>query len=93
MNMSSLVESVSVLAFGFGPWELAIVAGIVLLIFGNRLPSAAKSLGMSFSAFKKGVKEGENDLDQSPPSRSVGSSSPPEKFESQSTPEKVETQS
>ena len=88
MNVSSFVESVSTLAFfGGGPWELAILAGIVLLVFGNRLPGAAKSLGMSFSAFKKGIKEGESDLDdhnQSPPSQSVKSQSPPEKVESQS---------
>ena len=35
-----------------------IIGGIVLLLFGSRLPSAAKSLGQSFSAFKKGIKEG-----------------------------------
>ncbi len=45
-----------------GPVELAILAGIVLLLFGNRLPGAAKSLGQSFSAFKKGIKEGEDEL-------------------------------
>lgn len=88
MNVSSLVESVPTLAFfGGGPWELAILAGIVLLFFGNRLPGAAKSLGMSFSAFKKGIKDGEDDLDdddQSPPMQPVESQAPPEKVESQS---------
>ena len=44
-----------------GPWELIIIGGIVLLLFGSRLPSAAKSLGQSFSAFKKGIKEGADD--------------------------------
>ena len=44
--------------FTGGPWELIIIGGIVLLLFGSRLPSAAKSLGQSFSAFKKGIKEG-----------------------------------
>jgi sec-independent protein translocase protein TatA len=53
--------SVNTLAFGFGPMELTVVAGIVLVLFGNRLPSAAKSLGQSFSAFKKGIKEGAED--------------------------------
>ncbi len=56
--------SVNTLAFGFGPMELSIVAGIVLLLFGNRLPGAAKSLGQSFSAFKKGIKEGSEDEDE-----------------------------
>ena len=46
-----------------GIWELAIIAVIVLVLFGNRLPGAAKSLGQSFSAFKKGIKEGSEDED------------------------------
>jgi len=41
--------------------ELTIIAVIVLVLFGNRLPGAAKSLGQSFSSFKKGIKEGEED--------------------------------
>ena len=41
-----------------GPWEWIIIALVVLLLFGNRLPGAAKSLGQSFMAFKKGIKEG-----------------------------------
>ena len=50
------------LAIGFGgPWELAVIAIIVLVLFGNRLPGAAKSLGQSFSAFKKGIKDGAED--------------------------------
>ncbi len=47
--------------FGFGPGELAIAAVIIVLLFGNRLPGAAKSLGQSFTAFKKGIKEGSDD--------------------------------
>ncbi len=54
--------SVNTLAFGFGgPMELTVIAVIVLVLFGNRLPGAAKSLGQSFSAFKKGIKEGQED--------------------------------
>ncbi|MEZ6132356.1 MAG: twin-arginine translocase TatA/TatE family subunit [Planctomycetaceae bacterium] len=49
--------------FGLGGFELAIIAGIVVLLFGNRLPGAARSLGQSFSAFKKGIKEGSEDDD------------------------------
>jgi sec-independent protein translocase protein TatA len=43
--------------FGFpiGPMELMIIAGIVLLLFGNRLPSVMRSLGRGVIEFKKGV--------------------------------------
>lgn len=47
--------------FSGGPWEIIIIALVVLLLFGSRLPGAAKSLGQSFVAFKKGIKEGAED--------------------------------
>jgi len=40
-----------------GPWQLLIVAAIVLLLFGSRLPSAMRSLGRSVVEFKKGIKD------------------------------------
>lgn len=40
-----------------GPLQILIVLVIVLLLFGNRLPSLARSLGQSLVEFKKGVKE------------------------------------
>ena len=46
-----------------GPLELCIIAGIVLLLFGNRLPGAMRSMGRSITEFKTGMKEGENELD------------------------------
>ena len=70
--ISSFVHDLTpVLAVGFfGGWELLIVGGIALLLFGSRLPGAAKSLGQSFSAFKKGLKDAEdsdNDFGRLPP--------------------------
>lgn len=47
--------------FGLGTPELIILAVIVLLLFGSRLPSAMKSLGMSVNSFKKGMQETEED--------------------------------
>lgn len=44
--------------FGLGPTELLIVGGVVLLLFGNRLPSVMRSMGRSVVEFKKGVNEG-----------------------------------
>ena len=46
---------------GMGPMELVIVAGIVLLLFGSRLPSVMRSLGQSVTSFKSGLREGEED--------------------------------
>ena len=47
--------------FGLGTPELVILALIVLLLFGSRLPSAMKSLGMSVNSFKKGMNEEDDD--------------------------------
>ncbi len=47
--------------FGIGPWELAIVLFIVLLLFGKRIPEMARSLGKSVTEFKKGSHEGIDD--------------------------------
>ena len=54
------------LAFGLpqGP-ELIILAGVLLLFFGNRLPSVMRSLGKSVTEFKKGVSGIEEDIDAS----------------------------
>ncbi len=39
-----------------GPWELAIILAIVLVIFGaGRLPEIGSSLGRGLRAFKRGV--------------------------------------
>lgn len=43
--------------FGLGPTELLIVGGVVLLLFGNRLPSVMRSMGRSVVEFKKGVND------------------------------------
>lgn len=47
----------------FGLFELAIFAVIVLLLFGSRLPSVMRSLGSSITEFKKGAREGEQELE------------------------------
>ena len=50
--------------FGFGLTEIAIVAVVILLLFGNRLPGAMRSLGRSVVEFKKGVRGDTEDSDQ-----------------------------
>jgi sec-independent protein translocase protein TatA len=43
-----------------GPFELIVIALIVLLLFGKRLPGLMHSLGGSLVDFKKGVGDTDN---------------------------------
>ena len=48
-----------------GPWEIAIVVVIALLIFGPRkLPELGSSFGKSIRGFKKGLKEGQDEINE-----------------------------
>ncbi len=52
------------LAFGpLGTWEMAIIAGLVLVLFGaKKLPTFARGLGKSVAEFKKALTEFESEL-------------------------------
>lgn len=41
--------------FGIGHTELIVIAIVILLLFGHRLPSLMRSLGRGVVEFKKGV--------------------------------------
>ncbi len=44
--------------FGMGPWEIAIILLIVLIIFGpSKLPQMGKAMGQAIKEFKKAGKE------------------------------------
>ena len=47
-----------------GPMELMILGVIILLLFGNRLPSVMRSLGKGIVEFKKGVQGIEDEVDK-----------------------------
>ncbi|NLI82426.1 MAG: twin-arginine translocase TatA/TatE family subunit [Deltaproteobacteria bacterium] len=43
---------------GLGPWELVIVGGVVVLLFGaKRLPQLGEGLGKSITEFKRAVRD------------------------------------
>lgn len=47
-------------AFGIpGGWEWILILAVVLVLFGNRIPGVARSLGSGINEFKKGLKEGD----------------------------------
>ena len=46
-----------------GPWEIAIVVVIALLVFGpKKLPDLGSSLGRSISGFKRGLKDAQDEM-------------------------------
>jgi sec-independent protein translocase protein TatA len=46
-----------VLAIGMpGPFEMVIIAGIGLLIFGKRLPDVGRNLALGIRGFQQGLK-------------------------------------
>lgn len=46
--------------FGLGMGELLVFALVVLLLFGQRIPAAMKSLGQSVQALKQGLRDDGN---------------------------------
>jgi sec-independent protein translocase protein TatA len=50
--------------FGIGTTELIVIAIIVLVLFGTRLPKVMRSLGQGVVEFKKGVQGIEDAADE-----------------------------
>ncbi|MGE0755764.1 MAG: twin-arginine translocase TatA/TatE family subunit [Pirellulaceae bacterium] len=63
LSWDSLVQC-AVLGWYPGPFELLIIGGVALLLFGHRLPSVMRSLGRGVVEFKKGV-QGVDDEEES----------------------------
>jgi sec-independent protein translocase protein TatA len=53
--------------FGLGPWEVVLIAGALLLLFGGKkLPELARGLGASIRNFKGELKRPEDEDDDDP---------------------------
>ena len=51
---------------GISIWQLVIVLGIVILLFGTKkLRNIGGDMGSAIKSFKKAMKDGENDADKS----------------------------
>lgn len=63
--LSSVYFGVPILAFmGLGTVELLVVSGVILLLFGSRLPKVMRSLGQGIVEFKRGVQGIEDESNQ-----------------------------
>ncbi len=64
--------NIELLAFGFGPQEMMIMAVIILVLFGStRLPKLMRSVGQSVGEFQQGIKDKPIDrkIDESDPEK------------------------
>jgi len=42
---------------GIGYLELILIAGVAVMLFGSRLPEVARSVGQSYTQFRKGLND------------------------------------
>ena len=47
-----------------GGWEWIVILLVALLIFGRKLPDVARGVGKSLNAFKKGLHEAEDEVNE-----------------------------
>lgn len=48
-----------------GHWELLLIAFVILILFGHRLPSLMRSLGKGVVEFKKGINDISDEMEGS----------------------------
>jgi len=42
---------------GIGSFELMLIAGIAVMLFGSKLPEVARSVGQSYTQFRRGLND------------------------------------
>lgn len=50
-----------------GGWEVAVIGLVVLLLWGSRLPSVMRSLGLSVNEFKRGLNDESKAIEEQTP--------------------------
>ncbi|MFK7758419.1 MAG: twin-arginine translocase TatA/TatE family subunit [Phycisphaerales bacterium] len=66
--------------------EMLIIGGVMLLLFGRRLPEVGRSLGQGIVSFKKGLKEVGDEINIQSDVRNAGETPEPAKFDSAKAP-------
>ncbi len=62
----------------FGPWEIALIVVIVILLFGaKKIPEVMRGFGSGINEFKKGLKEGDESSSSSNDSKKTNGDSKP----------------
>lgn len=60
-----MTEITNILGFWTpGPLEMIFILGVLVLLFGRRLPEIARNIGKSLTEFKKGVKDSQDELNK-----------------------------
>jgi sec-independent protein translocase protein TatA len=62
--------------FNLSGWELLLILGIGLLLFGSRLPAVGRNLGKGIVEFKKGIKGVTDEVEQASSQASAPVSTP-----------------
>jgi sec-independent protein translocase protein TatA len=58
------MNTLSILLFSPGPMEIILVLAIVILLFGGKkIPELMKGMGKGIKEFKKGVSDGDSEED------------------------------
>ncbi|HYO08808.1 MAG TPA: twin-arginine translocase TatA/TatE family subunit [Tepidisphaeraceae bacterium] len=61
-----------------GPFEMMLIAGLGLLIFGKRLPEVGRNIGKGIIEFKRGLKEAETEIVSDTPSAPPAAATSPQ---------------